>query len=205
MTIKDQDKKPRAGKSQVKKVKASKSEGKPKDSIGFLGAARKAHISVIEIPLTFFADLGIAEDKIKSAKTTNKKFIVGMYERLDGFTTIIGDTFSAPGKFVGSMVDKLQEVTATKEPVAKPKQPRAKSVKSKPKVKASVSKAKLKTAAAKPKTKPKARARKAKLKTGTPRPMTVSKAAPSPKSTKKAIAAASSQSKLGADAQLSSV
>ena len=220
MTTKNQDKKPRTGKAPAKKARVSKAESKSKESIGFLAAARKAHISVIEIPLTFMADLGIAPDKVRSARKLNKKFANGMYDNFEGITTKIGDTVSIPGK----LIDKLQKVAAAKSKAspAKPKA-KAKSAKSKPKAKATTSKAKPKVAAkpkaaAKPRTavKPKAAVKSkaaAKPKTGAkPKASAKSKVAAKPKvatgpkPTNKAIAAAPpARSNLNADVRLRSV
>ena len=66
MATKDQDTKTKAAKAPPKKARASKVERKPGESIGFLRAAEKAHVDVVDIPLTFFEDLGIAPDRMKS-------------------------------------------------------------------------------------------------------------------------------------------
>ncbi len=126
------------------------------ESIGFLRAAEKAQISVVDIPLTFFEDIGMAPDKMQSAKDLNRRFIGGMYKKLDGFTVKFGDAAGAPGRLMGSLVDKLQEAAGSE----------AKQAKSKPKAAAPKAKAKAKAAApkAKAKAKPKAAAPKAKSK-----------------------------------------
>jgi histone H1/5 len=235
MTTKTQDKKTRTGKAPAKKAPAkkarvSKAGSKQKESIGLLAATQKMHISVIEIPLTFMTDLGIAPDKVKSARKLNKKFVGGMYENFDDMATKISDTVSAPAKLIGTLIDKLQEASDAKGPKAKPakSKPKAKvaakpkaaakpKVASKPKVTAKP-KAKV---AAKPKAatkvkakvapKPKAPAkpkavRKTKVKAATLKPKTVSNAATGQKPTKKAIVAApSGRSNLNTDVRLRSV
>jgi hypothetical protein len=231
MTTKNQDKKTRTGKAPAKKARVSKAGSKQKESIGLLAATEKMHISVIEIPLTFMTDLGIAPDKVKSARKLNKKFVGGMYENFDDMATKISDTVSAPAKLIGTLIDKLQEASDAKGPKAKPakSKPKAKvaakpkaaakpKVASKPKVTAkpkakvaakpkAATKAKAKVAP-KPKapTKPKA-VRKAKAKTATLKRKTVSNAATTgPKPTKKAIVAApSGRSNLNTDVRLRSV
>jgi chemotaxis protein histidine kinase CheA len=139
------------------------------ESIGFLRAAEKAQISVVDIPLTFFEDIGMAPDKMQSAKDLNRRFIGGMYKKLDGFTMKFGDAAGAPGRLMGSLVDKLQEAAGSEAKQAKAK---AAAPKAKAKAKAAAPKAKAKAkpkaaapkAKSKSKSKPKAAAPKAKAK-----------------------------------------
>ena len=182
MATKDQDAKARTAKAPAKKKPAAKAERKSAESIGFLRAAEKAHVGVVDIPLTFFQDLGIAPDRMKSAKKLNRKFISGMYERLDNFTDSMGSVAGAPVKLLGSIVEKFNKVAEPK-PAAKSK---AKATKVKPKPKKAAAKAKPKATAAKSKkaaatakAKPKAAATKAKSRA---RPATKSKAAATDKS-----------------------
>jgi hypothetical protein len=149
------------------------------ESIGFLRAAEKAQISVVDIPLTFFEDIGMAPDKMQSAKDLNRRFIGGMYKKLDGFTMKFGDAAGAPGRLMGSLVDKLQEAAGSE----------AKQAKSKPKAAAPKAKAKAKAAAPKAKAKAKAAAPKAKAKPKTAAPKAKSKPkAAAPKAKAKAAA-----------------
>ena len=139
------------------------------ESIGFLRAAEKAQISVVDIPLTFFEDIGMAPDKMQSAKDLNRRFIGGMYKKLDGFTMKFGDAAGAPGRLMGSLVDKLQEAAGSEAKQAKAKA-KAAAPKAKAKAKAAAPKAKAKAKPkaaapkAKSKSKPKAAAPKAKAK-----------------------------------------
>ena len=139
------------------------------ESIGFLRAAEKAQISVVDIPLTFFEDIGMAPDKMQSAKDLNRRFIGGMYKKLDGFTVKFGDAAGAPGRLMGSLVDKLQEAAGSEAKQAKAKA-KAAAPKAKAKAKAAAPKAKAKAKPkaaapkAKSKSKPKAAAPKAKAK-----------------------------------------
>jgi chemotaxis protein histidine kinase CheA len=148
------------------------------ESIGFLRAAEKAQISVVDIPLTFFEDIGMAPDKMQSAKDLNRRFIGGMYKKLDGFTVKFGDAAGAPGRLMGSLVDKLQEAAGSE----------AKQAKAKAKAKAAAPKAKAKAKAAAPKAKA-----KAKPKAAAPKAKSKSKSKPkaaAPKAKAKAKAAA---------------
>lgn len=106
MTTK-QDKKTQAAKTKATKTEPKKAPKKTSESIGFVRASEKMHMAVMEIPLTFFEDLGFAPDKIQSAKKMNRKFVAGMYNRLDGMTTSMGNFATAPVRAFNAMVDKL--------------------------------------------------------------------------------------------------
>jgi len=154
---------------QDKASKAGKGEKPLNGSIGFLRAAEKAHISVGDIPLTFFEDLGYAPSKMQSAKDLNRRFVGGMYSRLDSFTEQFGEVAGAPARLAGRLVDKLQAATeseqAEKAVKAKPAAKKSIEKKSRAKAKAAAPKAKSKAAKAKdakPKAKSKATSAKAK-------------------------------------------
>ena len=135
-------------------------------SVGFMKAAKRAHIAVSDIPADFFADLGMFEKQMKSAKDFNRRFINSMYDRLEGVA-------EAPGKFYGAIGAKLKGTAKAAAPAkaTKPKavtrQPKPKA-KPKAKVKAPKAKAKATSTRAKPKTatraKPKTAARRAPVK-----------------------------------------
>jgi hypothetical protein len=190
--------KPRAQKASVKPA-ASKSQG----SIGFLRASQNAHVAVGDIPLTFLADLGIMSDKVQSAKDFNRRFIGGMYERLDSVATKIGDVVTAPAKLAGALIDKLQQSSASDVKVVRPAvkaaapkarkpAPKAKT-KAAPKAKAKAATPKAKARTAKPKAKPKVSAKASKPKA---RAKTSSAAATRAKSAKKALVATAGQADL---------
>jgi hypothetical protein len=179
MTTKKQDKKGPAPKPEVKKAPPSEAKDKKSDSIGFLRAAEKAHLAVMDIPLDFFADLGMFPERVRSTKDMSRRFISGMYNNLDSASTKIGNVFGAPGRLVGGLVDKLQQGSATPNAVVRPK---AKSAKEKSVAKKTQPKAK----AAAPKAKAKAAALKAKAKAGKPKSKAKSAAASGAKAAKKA-------------------
>jgi len=159
MTTKTQDKKARAAKSPAKKAPAAKAKGKETSSIGFLRASEKAHMGVTEIPLTFFADLGMFPERIESVKKFNRQFIGGMYKNLDTMTTKINNAMGAPGRMVRGMANKLTDATkAPAKPVAKAAKGKSGQKKAaiKPKGKTAVPKAKSKAKAVAAKAKPKA-------------------------------------------------
>ena len=180
MTTKDQEKKGRTAKAEAKKTPDSKSAAKKSESsIGFLRASEKAHIAVMDIPLDFFADLGMFPERVKSTKDLTRRFISGMYNNLDSVSTKIGNAFGAPGRLVGGLVDKMQQGSATPNAVVRPK---AKSAKAKSAAKKTPGKAK----AAAPKAKAKAAALKSKAKAGKPKSKAKSAAASGAKAAKKA-------------------
>jgi len=159
MTIKKNDKKGPAPKPEAKKAPSGEAEGKKSDSIGFLRAAEKAHIAVMDIPLDFFADLGMFPEKVRSTKDLSRRFIGGMYKNLDSVSTKIGNVLGAPGRMVGGLVDKMQHGSATPSAVVRPK---ANSGKEKPAVKKAAPKAKSTAPKAKAKVgKPKSKAKSA--------------------------------------------
>jgi hypothetical protein len=177
--------KPRAQKASAKPAE-SKAQSKSQGSIGFLRASQNAHVAVGDIPLTFLADLGIMADKVQSAKDFNRRFIGGMYERLDGVATKIGDVVTAPAKLAGALIDKLQQSSASDVKVVKPvvKAAAPKARKAAPKAKAAT-----------PKAKPRVRAKAAKSKA---RAKTSSAAATRAKSAKKALVATAGQADINA-------
>jgi len=145
-------------KAQVSKKQASKTQVKS-ESIGFLRAAEKMHMSVLEIPLTFFEDLGFSKDRIRSLKNANRKFVSGMYGRVDGMTTKMGSIATAPARAFDAILGKLKP--AAKEASTKKGAVKAKPVARKAAPKAAATRAKPKAAAARAKSKaaPKARSR----------------------------------------------
>jgi hypothetical protein len=114
--------------------------------VGFLKAAQKAHIAVCDIPLDFFADLGMFEKQVKSAKDFNRRFINSMYNRLEGMA-------EAPGKFYGAIGAKLRGTTKAAAP-AKEAKPKAvvRPEKAKAPAKAKAAQPKARATRAKPKT-----------------------------------------------------
>jgi len=153
MTTKKQDKKAPAAKPEANKASPGSAQSKESDSIGFLRAAEKAHIAVMDIPLDFFADLGMFPERVRSTKDLSRRFIGGMYKNLDSVSTKISNAFGAPGRFVGGLVDKLKEGSATPNTV----RPKAKPAKGKSAAKKAEKKAKAKTTPAKAKQKSKAK------------------------------------------------
>lgn len=165
----------------VPKAKPKASKSTASDSIGFLRAAEKAQIAVGEVPLNFFIDLGLATDKMKSAKKMNRKIFKAIYEKLEHASDAI------PTEVLDSLLKQLKKAMATDNKSTKSKatvmaakpasKPASKAVAPKPKAKAkakpAASKAKAKAkpkAKAKTKTKAKAKPKaktKAKTKTGT--------------------------------------
>jgi hypothetical protein len=179
MTSKDQK-----VKAQAKKPAA---KDKSKESIGFLRAAEKAQIAVGEIPLDFFIDVGVATNKMKSAKKMNRKIFKAIYEKLEAVSGVM------PTAAAENLMKQLKKAMAANKKTAKPKaatEPKAK-VKSITVVKQPAAK----KAAAKPKAAARKAAPKAKAAASKAAPKAASKAKAAPKAASKAKAAPKAASK----------